>query len=150
HQGTLTRYPEVSDAMVNLVVEDRHGVVWFARWPSVTDPVCEVAEQVRCYGPSSGIPQSFVSSLYFGVHDDLWIGTDTALVRWDRQSATVYPLASLKSNVGQRGVLGIETAGGNDLWIGAAAPGPGGGLRRFSNGRWEPLRVPGLDGSSLI
>src|SRR5262249_4030351 len=46
HQGTLTRYPEVSDAMVNLVVEDRHGVVWFARWPSVTDPVCEVAEQV--------------------------------------------------------------------------------------------------------
>jgi signal transduction histidine kinase/ligand-binding sensor domain-containing protein len=150
HQGTLTRYPELPDTIANLV-EDRHGVVWFARWaPSVTDPVCGVAERVRCYGSSSGIPQSFVSSLHLGVHDDLWIGTDAALVRWDRQSATSYPLARLKTNGGQLGVTGIETTGGNDLWIGVAAPGPGGGLQRFSSGRWEPFRVPGLDGSSLV
>src|SRR5262249_9955531 len=150
HQGTLTRYPEPPDAITNLV-EDRHGVVWFARWgASVTDPVCGVAGQVRCYGPSGGIPQSFVGSLHLGVHDDLWIGTDTALVRWDRHWATTYPLASLKSNFNQRGVTGIETADGDNLWIGAAVPGPGGGLRRFSHGRWEPFRVPGLDGSSLV
>jgi signal transduction histidine kinase/ligand-binding sensor domain-containing protein len=152
HQGTLTRYPESSDAILYLV-EDRHGVVWFARIGSVTmtNPfgVCRVAEQVRCYGPSSGIPQSLVSSLHVGVHDDLWIGTDTALARWDGRSATIYPLPSLKANVSQLGVTGIETAGGNDLWIGAMVPGPGGGLRRFSNGRWEPFRLPGLDGSSL-
>jgi ligand-binding sensor domain-containing protein len=124
HQGTLTRYPELSD-VVQYLVEDRHGVVWFARAAvAVTDPVCEVAEQVRCYGPSSGIPQSLVSSLHLGVQDDLWIGTDRALVRWDRHSATTYPLAVLKSNLSQLGVTGIETAGGNDLWIGAMIAGP--------------------------
>jgi len=83
--------------------------------------MCGVAEQMRCYGPSSGIPQSLVSSLHIGVHDDIRGGTDTALVRWDRHSATNYPLARLKTNFSQLGVTGIETTGGNDLWIGAAA-----------------------------
>ena len=136
HQGTLTRYPELSDAILYLV-EDRHGVVWFARIGPVTmtNPfgVCRVADQVRCYGPSSGIPQSLVSSLHVGVHDDLWIGTDTALVRWDRHSATTYPLESLKANISQLGVTGIETAGGNDLWIGAMVPGG-----RVGNWRGNP------------
>jgi Two component regulator propeller len=141
HSGTLTRYPEVSDAIGDFV-EDRHGVVWFCRrTAAVTDPGCGVAEQMRCYGPSSGIPQSLVSSLHIGVHDDIGVGTDTALVRWDRHSATNYPLARLKTNFSQLGVTGIETTGGNDLWIGAAARVLGGGLRRFSNGRSEPFRV---------
>src|SRR5262249_53756520 len=85
--GTLTRYRGMSDAILYLV-EDRHGVVWFARvgWTLVTEPVCEVAEQVRCYGPSDGIPQSRISSLHPGLQDDLWIGIDTALVRWNRHS----------------------------------------------------------------
>jgi len=43
----------------------------------------------------------------------------------------------------------VASGPARDVWAVANAPGPKGGLQRFSAGKWSPYSVPGFDGSTV-
>jgi ligand-binding sensor domain-containing protein len=139
---------------VNSIIEDRNGTVWFVRSKlrdAAEGGLCQViGTGIRCYGKADGIPGSFGSGVL--VEDslgNLWIGTDTAVVRWKPGSSSAYTARGLESNVGMFGVGGLAANPDGSIWVGIASAGRHQGLEQLVQGAWKPFVTPELDGSTL-
>ena len=139
---------------VNSIIEDRNGTVWFVRSKlrdAAEGGLCQViGAGIRCYGKADGIPGSFGSGVL--VEDslgNLWIGTDTAVVRWKPGSSSAYTARGLESNVGMFGVGGLAANPDGSIWVGIASAGRHQGLEQLVQGAWKPFVTPELDGSTL-
>ncbi len=80
---------------------------------------------------------------------NLWIGTDTSLVRWKPGFTHVWELPGLRSNQGMDGVTSLAAPPQGSLWLAVAGTGPGLGLQRLVSGVPKSFRIPGFDGSTV-
>jgi signal transduction histidine kinase/ligand-binding sensor domain-containing protein len=148
----LVNYSSVKD-IISSIFEDRDGTVWFTHIGASDGfgPLCHViGTSTQCYGNAEGIPTfGYADSLDADSLGDLWIGGDTALVRWKPGSSTVYSPDGLKSNEGMAGVTGFAADADGSLWVGMALPGPGMGLQHFVKGVWRPAVTPEFDSRTL-
>ena len=150
--GRIVNYSNPK-AVIPAIVEDHDGTVWFIHIPSLDHPgsLCRVTgASVRCYGKADGIP-IFASgnSLDIDSLGNLWIGLDTALVRWKSGTSDVYRPSGLKSNEGTQGVTGFASDADGSLWAGMALSGSDLGLQHFVQSTWKPFIVPELDGRTV-
>src|SRR5262249_44066420 len=135
------------------VLEDRNGEIWFTRRPAKvgTSPVCRiVGRETQCLDSPDGAP--FVDSAIALIEDArgaLWFGGSTTLVRRDGSSQTVYQPSGLKNNQAS-GFMALAAAPDDTLWIAIASSGPGLGLQRLVQGKWQSLKTPELDGDALV
>jgi len=128
------------------------GSLWLVRAATTVadDALCHVtAAGVKCLGKVDGVPVSPLDSIVPDGHGGFWLGGQTGLVHWRDGAAETYPIDALKSNVGQHGVASLATAPDATLWVGILAQGPGLGLGRLRDGRFEPFVTPGFDGSTI-
>jgi signal transduction histidine kinase/ligand-binding sensor domain-containing protein len=138
----LTSYPGEGRSLV----EDRNGNIWFDRSSSLCQAVgsatqcVDLADEVQ----SVGIP----GRLFEDTEANLWIGGNKGLLRWNGGSSTAYPLAGLSTNFAQ-GVMALAATPDGTIWVGVAKRGPGLGLQRFAQGRWQSFKTPELDGDTL-
>ena len=148
----LTNYL-IEPTRINSIIEDRSGTVWFVRsqGSNAAGGLCQiVGTAMRCYGKADGLPSSNVSSILIqDTLGNLWIGSDTAVVRWRPGSSTTYSPRGLKSSEGLDGVVGLAANSDGSLWVGVTMPGRGKGLQQLVQGDWKPFVTPGLDGSTL-
>jgi signal transduction histidine kinase/ligand-binding sensor domain-containing protein len=145
----LTNY-EIKTERVNAIIEDRRGAVWLVRnVGGNVGGLCQViGGGLRCYGKADGIAGSAgASSLVEDTLGNLWIGTDTAVVRWRPGSSSTYVPRGL--NPGLDGVNGLAANPDGSVWVGMDLAGPGLGLQQLSQGAWKPFSEPELDGSTL-
>src|SRR5258707_1850721 len=146
----LTNY-EIKPERINAIIEDRSGAVWLVRalGGNAEGGLCQVIGLgMRCYGKADGIPGSAgASSLVEDAVGNLWIGTDTAVVRWRPGSSSTYIPRGL--NRGLDGVNGLAANPDGSVWVGMDLAGPGLGLQQLSQGAWKPFAKPELDGSTL-
>jgi ligand-binding sensor domain-containing protein/anti-sigma regulatory factor (Ser/Thr protein kinase) len=144
----LINYTNIK-GVVSAIAEDHDGIVWFTHAGS--DPLCRViGTSARCYGSAEGLPAfSFTGSLDQDSLGNLWVGGDTALVRWKPGSSTVYSPRGLKANDGMEGVTGFAADADGSIWAGMAMVGPDLGLQHFVKGAWRPFITPELDGRIL-
>ena len=145
----LTNY-EIKKERINAIIQDRTGVVWLVRnVGGNAGGLCQVIGLgMRCYGKADGIPGSAgASSLVEDTLGNLWIGTDTAVVRWRPGSSNTYIPRGL--NPGLDGVNGLAANPDGSIWVGMDLAGPGLGLQQLSHGAWKPFSNPELDGSTL-
>jgi len=149
--GVLKSYPTAS-GRVNAIIQDRQGVVWFAR-SRVHDgrgPLCEVvADTVKCYGTSDGIPFEQSGTLTADTFGNLWIGSETEMIRWKPDSVSTFKLMTPKSNEGLEGVGAFAPATDGSLWVGIARTGRQLGLQRLWKDKWISFRTERFDGESL-
>jgi signal transduction histidine kinase/ligand-binding sensor domain-containing protein len=149
--GALKTYP-TSSGRVNAIVQDRQGVIWFAR-SRVRDqngPLCSVvADSVKCYGKPDGIPVPFAGMMSEDPSGNLWIGTATSVIRWKAGSVTSFELTTPKSNAGLEGVSAFAPAVDGSMWVGIARQGHQLGLQRLVKDKWTPFRTAEFDGESL-
>ena len=149
---TLTNYPAIPGGVVK-IFEDRKGNIWFGQMtPSAgSGPLCQVVPSgTRCFGAADGVPLfRGAGSLIEDAQGSLWIGGNTTLLRWTNGSPAVYLPKGLENNTGMGGILGLATTPDGAIWVGIAKPGPGLGLQRLVNGRWQPFATPDLDATSL-
>ena len=150
--GRIVNYSNPK-AVIPAIVEDHDGTVWFIHIPGLDHPgsLCRVTgASVRCYGKADGIP-IFASgnSLDIDSLGNLWIGLDTALVRWKSGTSDVYRPSGLKSNEGTQGVTGFASDADGSLWAGIALSGSDLGLQHFVQSTWKPFIVPELDGRTV-
>jgi ligand-binding sensor domain-containing protein len=147
----LTNYLN-EQGVVTSIIQSRNGAVWI-ELSNPTDepgPLCQVTGTgMRCHGKADGIPVGVFGPVAEDILGNLWIGGDTALVRWRPDSHRVYKPSGLKSNAGAGGVLGLAADPDGSLWVGIERSGPGLGLQRLANGVWKPFRTPELDGSTV-
>ncbi len=137
-------------ARINSIIEDRNGTVWFTRSRilDAAGALCQViGTGMRCYGRADGIPDSPYGPLVEDTLGNLWMGSDTEIVRWKPGSSSVYKPRGLRPNVD--GVQALALNADGSLWAGMALSGPGLGLQRFVQGVWKPFTTPELDGSTL-
>ncbi len=143
----------VEPPRINSIIEDHNGNVWFvrSRGSDVAGGLCQIiGTGMRCYGKADGLPGADVSATV--VEDslaNLWIGSDTTVVRWKPGSSTTYSIRGLKSYQGLDGVQGLVASPDTSVWVGIDMAGPGFGLRQLVQDAWKPFVVPGLDGSTL-
>jgi ligand-binding sensor domain-containing protein len=148
----LTNYL-IEPTRINSIIEDRNGTVWFvrSRLSDVAGGLCQViGTGMQCYGKADGLPGSDVgNSLVEDTLGNLWIGSDTAVVRWKPGSSSTYAPRGLKSNRGMDGVLGLAADPDGSVWVGMYLAGGGLGLQQLVQGAWKPFVTPELDGNNL-
>jgi len=148
----LTNYL-IEPERINSIIEDHSGTVWFvrSRGSDAAGGLCQIiGTGMRCYGKADGLPGSDVATTL--VEDslgNLWVGSDTAVVRWKPDSSTTYSPRGLKSRQGLDGVQGLAANPDGSLWVGMIFAGRGLGLQQLAQRTWKPFVVPGLDGSTL-
>ncbi|WP_146072261.1 sensor histidine kinase [Bryocella elongata] len=139
--------------VITSIVEDHDGTVWFTHLGALdgSGPLCHVTgTSTQCYGKTEGVPNfDFAESLDVDSLGNLWIGGDTALVRWKPGSSDSYGPIGLKSNEGMQGVTGLAPDVDGSMWAGMALGGPGMGLQHFVKSVWKPFIAPELDGRNL-
>ncbi len=151
---TLTNY-RTGVGGSHSILEDHKGKIWFigqGQGPPSAGAPCQVSSAgVRCLGSADGIPLlSGAGSLMEDAQHNLWIGGSTALFRWSGTSKpSVYQTSSLMKNSSAHGIVGLAKTSDGTIWIGITDAGPGLGLQRLIEGRWQAFKTPELDGSTL-
>ncbi len=148
----LTNYL-VRPERIGSIIEDRHGTVWFTRTrgSDADGGLCQIiGTGMRCYGKADGLPGSNVASaLVEDTLGNLWIGSDTAVVRWKPGSSSKRTWG-LKSVEGMDGVEGLAANPDGSVWAGVALAGRGLGLQQLVQGAWKPFVTTELDGTTLV
>jgi signal transduction histidine kinase/ligand-binding sensor domain-containing protein len=149
----LTNYL-VKPERINSIIEDRNGTVWFVRSrlsEAVEGGLCQIiGTGMRCYGKADGMSGSDgAGTLVEDTLGNLWIGSDTAVVRWKLGSSSTFVLGELKSKGGIDSVRGLAANPDGSVWVGINSPGRGLGLQQVMQGVWKPFVTPELDGSTL-
>jgi signal transduction histidine kinase/ligand-binding sensor domain-containing protein len=148
---TLTNYATAANGP-NVVADDSDGRVWLGRTfaGNGASPLCQVLENsLRCLGQADGMPSFNATTLLADRDGTLWLGGDILLVRWTRRTPTIYRLPGLAANAGIDGVAALAATPDGTVWVGIARAGPGLGLQRLVDGRWQSFDTPALHGSSL-
>jgi signal transduction histidine kinase len=128
-----------------ITFQDRAGDWWvptaqgLCRFPPVTHvEQLATTRPKRVYTTRDGLPFDEIFRLYEDSHGDIWISTLSAgnngLSRWRRASETFSQADGLVSLKTHPASAFREDAAGN-LWVGLI----GGGLMRYSGGRFSPL-----------
>ncbi len=135
------------------LTESDDGTLWLVQ--SLTSAgsgsLCQVhATGVRCLSPTAGIGPFTVTAVLADRDGTIWIGCDTRLLRWVRGAVTVFDLPGLAANAGMGGVMALATPADGTLWVGIGKAGPGLGLQRLVDDRWQPFNTPAFDASALV
>lgn len=104
---------------------------------------------MQCHREGDAIPPTSYSAITEDSSGNLWLGSQTALIRWRPGSSTVYTPPALASHAGI-GISAIAANPDGSLWIGMALRGRGLGLQHFEHGKWKSFVVPGFDSSTLV
>jgi signal transduction histidine kinase/ligand-binding sensor domain-containing protein len=150
--NTLTNYSTgLSGAGAGGLAGGKDGTVWVGQpyGRLGNGPLCQVKESgLQCLGPADGIPSFDADDTLVDQDGTLWVGGDTMLLRWAHGVPTVYRLPGLEQNVGMLGAEALAPFPGG-VWVGVAKAGPGLGLQRLIDGRWQSFDTATFHSSSL-
>ncbi len=148
----LVDYP-TAQGFIESILQDPKGTVWIVR-SGVSDQhggLCKISEtdEVRCYGPSDGMPFIYAQAIERDAAGNLWVGSSTGICQWNPESekARAYLPKELERAEGLQGVSALVAQPGGALWVGISWTGKGLGLQRFEGGAWKSFVIPGFDGS---
>ena len=128
------------------------GSLWVARAAAnISDSaLCQITERaVKCFGKSEGVSIAPIDSILADGKGGFWLGGQTALVHWRDGASESYPIAALRTNVGQHGVVSLALGPDGTVWVGILAEGPGLGLGQLKDGVVKPYVTPTFDGSKV-
>jgi signal transduction histidine kinase/ligand-binding sensor domain-containing protein len=148
--GAWITFPDVL-GRVNSIVYDQKGSVWVVqtRMPVGAKPLCRVNDtKTQCYGEADGFSLPDGDAITVDQQGNIWVGSDTAILRWKPGSSSTYPVSELKNSLGQDGVDAILATRDGSLWAGTPMHG-GGGLQKFMQGNWKAFVTPDLNGNTV-
>ena len=152
-ENTLTNHATGSRSGPDGLAEDNEGTLWLAQnlAPNEDGSLCRVlAAGLQCLRAADGMPSFNAMAVAAERDGTIWAGGDTLLLRWARGAPTIYRLPGLAANAGMGGIMALAATPEGTLWVGIGKAGPGLGLQRFIDGRWQSFDTPAFRGSSLI
>ena len=150
--GGLTRYKTGQGVVVQLILQDQAGKVWFYPFQfhnNEDEVLCAVAQsKLSCYGRKDGIPSHGpLTALMQDGSGKFWLGGSESVTGWAGGPAEAHSFEALKNNQDQLGVFSLVAEQDGSLLAGIAKQGPGAGLQRLRNGKWTTVSAEGFDGS---
>ncbi len=127
--STLTTKDGLASDVVFTVSQDREGAIWIGTRRGVNRIL---KGNVRTFTTRNGLASDVVYSSLPDEDGSMWFGTQAGLTHLDGGVATTY---TTKQGLSNNVVQVIFRDRHHELWIGTG----GGGLNRFSNGRFEKL-----------
>lgn len=150
---TLTNFATGTRNGPDGLAEDREGTLWLGQngTRNGDGSLCRVLSSgLQCVGASDGLPPFNAMSVMADRDGAIWVGGDTLLLRWARGAPTILPVPGLSGNAGMGGIMALATSPDGTVWVGVGKAGPGLGLQRVIDGRWQPFDTPALRGNSLV
>jgi signal transduction histidine kinase/ligand-binding sensor domain-containing protein len=147
----LTNYLD-HPGIVPSIAQAPNGSVWFvlANPAGVTGRLCQVmATDIQCHGKEEGIPELNYISLAADGLGNLWMGAETALIRWRPDSHRVFNLGAPGPNTSAANVMSLAPDSDGSLWVGTILPGPGLGLQRVVKDDWKPFVTTDLNSATV-
>jgi signal transduction histidine kinase/ligand-binding sensor domain-containing protein len=148
-------YPDFHDDVRGLL-EDRSAKIWFTRSEAggaLRTPLCQaLPTTIHCPDQSEGVTTKSCCSYSMDLDTEgyLWANTEGPLVRWKPgHSERTYMPNEWKRSKGVQTASSVVGMPDGSVLVGVTFPGAFGGLQRLSMGRWEPVKVPGFDGSKV-
>jgi signal transduction histidine kinase/ligand-binding sensor domain-containing protein len=142
-------------ASVAAILPVADGGAWIMQFPNVSDPklLCRIGGGPApvCFGQEAGLrgypggPQSIARD----PAGNLWLATDTGIIRWKDRTARTFPIHGLESRAGDEGVYALLAEPDGSLLVGIEQSGTGLGLERFADGKFTPVTGRHFDGSKL-
>ena len=131
--GKLTVYPEVAGKLINSLLQDPEGTVWFGSW-SPGALCAEQASKVHCY--AGGTLGRWVGALFRDSKGRLWVAAETGLWRWLPGVPTRYtfPYGTVEINSVIENDDGTLLLATND------------GLKQLVEGKIRSYALPGING----
>ena len=129
--GKLTQYPEFAGQIIFASTQDRNGTVWVGT--AIGGRLCAVETgKVQCQGQEHF--GSHVLAVYEDHRGNLWVSAHTGLWRWKPGPPDHYELPSgtLEAN----GIIEDDS--------GAILLATNDGLKRLTDGKLQPLQLPGF------
>jgi len=151
----LTVYSDFHDRVLGTIVEDPAGRIWFSNSDAggrLQTPICQaLPTKIRCLDQSDGITIQSCCTFFLAQDTEgyLWAATDGPLLRWKPGHSDTYLPKEWKRTNGLQTAACVVAMPDGSVLVCVAHPGTRGGLQRLSMGRWEPVKVPGFDGSSV-
>jgi signal transduction histidine kinase/ligand-binding sensor domain-containing protein len=147
-------YPDFHDDVGGLF-EDRSGNIWFTRSDAggvLRTPICQaLSTKVHCLDESDGV--TTLSCCPHGLTQDeegyIWAVTEGPLLRWKPGHSETYLPKEWEGTNGVQNAMGVVAIPDGSVLVAVTHPGPSGGLEKLSMGRWQPVKVPGFDGSKV-
>ena len=138
----------LSQGMVNHILEDRYGFMWFATKDGLNRYDGYVFTVYR-HDPadSTSLRDNFVHSLLEDAQGRLWVGTATGLDLFDREQERFHHLRSRSAEEDVGYVLDIVQDDNGDLWLGGSK-----GLHKltFADAHAGPTGLPTFAMERLI
>ena len=138
------------------LVEDQFDEIWFTRSEAggaLTTPICQaLPTKIHCLDQSDGVTTKSCCSYRLGQDTEgyLWATTEGPILRWKPgHSEKTYIPNEWKQTKGVQNASSVVGMPDGSVLVCVTHPGAFGGLQKLSMGRWEPVRVPGFDGSRV-
>jgi signal transduction histidine kinase/ligand-binding sensor domain-containing protein len=133
---------------VSVVSEDDRGIIWYVRYnrPAGTGELCSWGRDVGTRCLPSPYPLAGLGVIC-SLGNAIWIGSESALIRFQDGKFTQFPIPELRSNANQEGVTALLPDGQGGLLVGMQSP--GGGLRRLKDNKLTPVDLSGVDSTRL-
>jgi signal transduction histidine kinase/ligand-binding sensor domain-containing protein len=151
--GHLTTFPGI-DGVVEEIIQDHQGVIWYTRaqfYPGKQPgPLCRVdGKAVKCFAASEGVPFGVADAIAEDGHGYIWVASASQLIRWKSGVSQTFAPKELKVAEELYGVSVLLPDADGSMWVGVYRAGPGLGLEHIVGSTWSPLKIDGLDTSSL-
>jgi len=141
-----------STGVYERIREDREGNIWVTRSHTGGNvgPLCEVlAGTLHCYGKSDGIPLRDARAVLIDALGNIWVASETQLTRWNRSTrSSTFTLPGMQGSESLDGISELTIRNDTSMLVGVQF-GHGLGLQTFSQGNWQPYKLPGFDGSAI-
>jgi signal transduction histidine kinase/ligand-binding sensor domain-containing protein len=152
--GHLRVFPGIK-GVVEQIVQDRTGTIWYTRAQFVPGthpgPLCRVdGKQIKCFASSDGVPFGVANAIAEDDQGYLWVASASQLIRWKSGVSQKLAPQELKVTEELYGVSALMPDTDGSMWVGVFRAGPGLGLQHIVGSTWSPLRVAGLDTSTLV
>jgi signal transduction histidine kinase/ligand-binding sensor domain-containing protein len=132
--GKLTVYARMG--RFSALVEDHHGTVWAGHTRALDSlpPICRFSQdQFQCFPIPDQSSVRYVGSLYVDRSDNLWLGSENTVCRWEIEKTHCYEINKQPGSAEKFGVFSITVDSGGDLW----ADGGSTGIWRLAAGSWK-------------
>jgi signal transduction histidine kinase/ligand-binding sensor domain-containing protein len=134
----------------NSFAKDSQGGLWVAPINYESVSICKVnPTHVDCFGDKDGIPCPGAFSVMDDGKGALWIGGLTSICHWKPGTqAKVFTLSRVQHlQIAFVAAFAMDKDG--SVWAGTTQVGPGHGLLRLENGRWQSYVTSRVDGRAL-
>lgn len=133
---------------ISSIIEDHAGKIWVTRYrvSHGEGVICRALDEgLHCYGAADGVTNPYGLGLAEDNQGNLWIGSNY-LCRWKPGSTCADYLRNGPTDA-EIDTIAVAPGPSATVWAGVIGFGRKGGVQRFSDGKWNPYSIAGLDSS---